>query len=38
VAVVLLALPPLAGVTWGQAAANLLLVQVYVPHSLIDGL
>ena len=38
VAVVLLALPPLAGVTWGQAVANLLLVQVYVPHSLIDGL
>lgn len=38
VAVVLLALPPLAGVTWGQAAANLMLVQVYVPHSLIDGL
>ena len=38
VAVVLLALPPLAGVTWGQAVANLMLVQVYVPHSLIDGL
>ena len=38
VAVVLLALPPLAGVTWGQIAANLLLAQIYVPHSLIDGL
>lgn len=38
VAVVLLALPPLAGVSWAQAAANLLLLQLYVPHSLIDGL
>ena len=38
VAVVLLALPPLAGVSWGQVAANALLVQVYVPHGLIDGL
>ena len=38
VVVVLLALPPLAGVGWGRAAANLLLAQIYVPHSLIDGL
>ena len=38
VAVVLLALPPLAGLTWEQAVANLLLVQVYLPHALIDGL
>ena len=38
VVVVLLALPPLAGVTWGQVAANVLLAQIYVPHSLIDGL
>ena len=38
VAVVLLALPPLAGVSATQVVANVLLVQVYVPHALIDGL
>ena len=38
VAVVLLALPPLAGVSASQVVANFLLVQVYVPHALIDGL
>lgn len=35
VAVVLLTLPPVGA---AQAAANLTLTQLYVPHSLIDGL
>ena len=38
VAVVLLTLPPLTTATSGQALANLLLIQIYVPHGLIDGL
>lgn len=38
VGVVLLTLPPLAAVSAGQVAANLLLVQIYVPGGLIDGL
>lgn len=38
VAVVLLALPPLADVSASQVVANFLLVQIYVPHALIDGL
>ncbi len=38
VAIVLLALPQLSGVSWGQAMANLLMVQIYVPDGLIAGL
>ena len=38
VAVVLLSLPPLTTVTARQALANLLLLQIYVPGGLIDGL
>ncbi|MBG6122864.1 acyltransferase [Corynebacterium aquatimens] len=38
VTVVMAALPQLAGLRWGQVAANLTLTQIYVPHSLIDGL
>ncbi|QYH19130.1 acyltransferase [Corynebacterium aquatimens] len=38
VATVLAVLPPLTTVTRGQALANLLLVQIYVPDALIDGL
>lgn len=37
-AVVLLGLPPLSTVTPAQVAANLLLVQLYVPDGLIEGL
>ena len=38
VAVVLLALPALSGVSVGQAVANLLMLQIYVPNGLIPGL
>ena len=38
VAVVLLALPALSGVSAAQAVANLLMVQIYVPDGLIAGL
>lgn len=38
VVVVLLVLPPLTTVSAGQVAANLLLIQIYVPHGLIEGL
>ncbi|STC68996.1 acyltransferase family protein [Corynebacterium pilosum] len=38
VTVVLLALPELADVTWPQAVANLLMIQIYVPDGLIAGL
>lgn len=37
-AVVLLSLPPLSTATPAQAAANLLLVQIYVPDGLVEGL
>lgn len=38
VGVVLLTLPPLARVSLSQVVANVALVQVFVPGSLIDGL
>lgn len=38
VAVVLLALPDVRGVSLGQALANLLMLQIYVPDGLIPGL
>ena len=38
VVTLLLCLPPLSKVTPAQVAANLLLIQLYVPDGLIDGL
>lgn len=38
VVVVLLALPPLAHVSFPQVVANIFLLQIYIPDGLVDGL